>query len=214
MNQGEVLSFETGPPSLDTGSIEIQFTPRNLEKFMSYYTDENLNTIFEWKPETSEDVGEYSLMVRLYDDDDPDNPMSSLSVFGLEVKAVEQVKQEVIQEVKVEEKYVAPPQMNLDSMDSNGVLYFEFGEEFVLPPSIHNLTQAVMNTTLSLSIEPGYDQDVTKIGIKSFKFLLFSDTSVQLQVNFENPLYISMGDTLDTIRVEIIDTSYFMSSST
>ena len=71
MSQGSSLSFDTGPPSDDTGSLEVSFTPRNLQKFMYYNTDpDTLDTHFEWNPQTSLDAGEYSIMIRLYDNDD------------------------------------------------------------------------------------------------------------------------------------------------
>ena len=85
MNLGETLSFETGLPSDDTGSLEVSFSPRILSDFMEFYTDDSLNTFFTWKPKRVEHAGVYSIMIRLYDNDDDENPLSSLSVFGLEV---------------------------------------------------------------------------------------------------------------------------------
>ena len=37
---------------------------------------------------------------------------------------------------------------------------------------------------------------------------------MELTVAFKNPLYISMGDTADQIRIEILDTAYFVSAET
>jgi hypothetical protein len=57
---------------------------------MEYRTDkETLQTTFEWKPTLQEHYGEFSIMIKLYDNDDENNIMSSINVFGLVVNRVQ-----------------------------------------------------------------------------------------------------------------------------
>ena len=56
---------------------------------MEYRIDKDtLQTTFEWKPTLQEHYGEFSIMIKLYDNDDEDDVLSSINVFGLVVNRV------------------------------------------------------------------------------------------------------------------------------
>ena len=69
---------------------------------MEYNTDKDtLQTTFEWNPTLQEHFGEFSVMIKLYDNDDENNVMSSINVFGLVINRVQMAVQEEEQTVEV-----------------------------------------------------------------------------------------------------------------
>ena len=83
--------------SSDTGMVEITYTPRDLKDFMSYKTDlDTMITVFEWSPSLPEHYGEYTVLIRLYDDD-KDDPRSTLYVFGVAVEQVIDDEEQIAQ---------------------------------------------------------------------------------------------------------------------
>ena len=54
-------------------------------------------TVFEWSPSLPEHYGEYTVLIRLYDDDDKDDPRSTLYVFGVAVEQVIDDEEQIAQ---------------------------------------------------------------------------------------------------------------------
>ena len=82
----------------------------------------------------------------------------------------------------------------------------------VVPPDYEQLTDYYTREKIFVSIKPGIEQSRDKIEIDSIKITKYTVNELELTVAFKNPLYISMGDSPDQIRIEFLDTSYFVSS--
>lgn len=50
------------------------------------------------------------------------------------------------------------------------------------------------------------------VGISEFSIMTFKEMSMCLSIKFENPLYISNGDTPDILSINIKDKTYFQSA--
>ena len=64
-----------------------------------------------------------------------------------------------------------------------------------------------------LSIEPGLLQNETKLDFE-WKCNSFEEDTININLNFSNPLSISMGKTRDILKVQILDRNKFVSIET
>ena len=64
-----------------------------------------------------------------------------------------------------------------------------------------------------MSVIAGQNQDPSKIAIKEFKISSSSPNVIDVEVFYVEPLFISLGDSPDLLRVEILDLQKFLSPS-
>lgn len=62
------------------------------------------------------------------------------------------------------------------------------------------------------SVQPGQGQDETKIGILSYQIKSSKSDELFLDIEFENPLYISQASSSDSIIIKLRDDSYLIST--
>jgi len=62
-----------------------------------------------------------------------------------------------------------------------------------------------------MTVIPGDNQDTTKVGLLSYSVESFEPKKLTILVMFENPLYISNGDTADVLQIIVKDRDQFVS---
>jgi hypothetical protein len=79
-----------------------------------------------------------------------------------------------------------------------GVFTFEFTEEVIENRGLYTLSLEELKNIIEIKMIPGEEQDPSKNGITNYYITEMSGKNLKIQVIFENPIYISTGETPDT----------------
>ena len=105
-----------------------------------------------------------------------------------------------------------PPSLFIDRINNKGTVEVTFTEPLV---NVRNLT-TINETALHLEIIPGYDDyemtDMSKLAF-TWNVTYYSERKMTIQLEFEDPIYVSIAEASDVLFLRVLDMHPFVSKT-